>query len=72
MPDILQIAMKRHAELKTEFTKLEAFLKMAEELSKRGEPEEDLVLARSANAAATTKPAAIERPRQMTNGAGGA
>ena len=72
MPDILEIAMKRHAELKTEVTKLEAFLKMAEELSSRSEPEESLVLARSASAAVTPKPVAIERPRHATNGAAGA
>ena len=35
MPDILEIAMKRHATLKSEVTKLEEFLKMAEELSAR-------------------------------------
>jgi len=69
MSDVLQIALNRRNHLKAEITKLEEFLKMAEELTKVDRPEESLMLARSASAATTPKPAATERPRPMTNGA---
>jgi hypothetical protein len=65
MSDILQIAMTRRNRLKTELTKLEEFLTMAEELSKGADPDEGLTLARSTMA---PKPTVVERPRVATNG----
>ena len=69
MSDILQIAAARRTTLKAELTKLEDFLVLAEELSKRGDADEGLTLARSSMA---PKPTVVERPHTTTNGSGNA
>ena len=71
MSDVIQVAMKRRTRLKTELTKLEQFLQMAEELKKMDEQEEGLVLELPASAAMTPKPTPVERMRPAANGTGG-
>ena len=80
MPDLLQTALKYRNRLKAELTKVEDFLRMAEEFSKETDPEARLVLPKSPGspvAAAAGAPAqpdanAVDRLRSAAKAAAGA
>ena len=69
MSDVIQVAMKRRTRLKTELTKVEEFLHMAEQFSQEDGEGESLTLAKSSTPAMAPKQPAAERPRPMPNGA---
>ena len=72
MSDVLQTAMKYQSRLKSELTKVNDFLRMAEEFSKKGEPSDSVMFFKAApNTTSGEKPEA-DRPRSVSGGTSGA
>ncbi len=62
MSDVLQTAVKYRNRLRAELARLEEFLRLAEDLSREGDPEIRLASARSG--LASDKPEAVRKPEQ--------
>jgi len=64
MPDVFKTATKYRSRLKAELTKVEEFLRMAEEFSKESDPEASLAFAETTADATPPEPPAIELARR--------
>lgn len=70
MTDVIKIAKTHRDRLKAEINKIDEFIAMAEELSRRGDSEAHTPLKQAAAAAATkAEEPTIELARRSTNGA---
>ena len=67
MTDVIKIAKSHRERLRAEIDKIEEFIAMAEELSRRGETETQSTLKQASVAAKSEEPT-IELARRSTNG----
>jgi hypothetical protein len=72
MSDVLQTAMKYQSRLKSELTKVNDFLRMAEEFSKKGEPSDSVMFFKASSNTAAPEKQAADGPRSMSGGTGAA
>jgi len=76
MSDVLQTAIKYQSRLKSELTKVNDFLRMAEEFSKKGEPSDSVMFFKAApNSGAkdeSSEKQASDGPRSVSGGGGAA
>jgi hypothetical protein len=71
MTDVLETAMKYRTRLKSELTKVEEFLQMAESFSREINSEDRVTFFTNGpgNTTMALKQPVVERPRSVTNGA---
>jgi hypothetical protein len=75
MSDVLQTAMKYQSRLKSELTKVNDFLRMADEFLKKGEPSDSVMFFKAApnsGADEASSDKSTDRPRSVSGGTSGA
>ena len=70
MSDVLQTAMKYQSRLKSELTKVNDFLRMADEFLKKGEPSDSVMFFKAAPSSGSPEKSEADRPRSVSGGTG--